>query len=199
MAGLMGDRPKGLIFVLSAPAGTGKTTLVQMLAKEFPTVVASISFTTRQPRSGEVHGVDYHFISESEFESKIADNDFLEYVKLYGTYYGTSRRWVEAQQEQGKHVFLVIDTQGALKLKGHLLASFIFVRPPSIDVLRHRLAGRQTEDPVMLEKRLDWARTELEAAKNYDYQIVNDDLAKAYEILRSIVIAESHRVSEKIG
>jgi guanylate kinase len=157
-------------------------------------VIASISYTTRQPRGGEISGKDYFFIDESEFEAKIADADFLEYVKLYDTYYGTSRQWVADQQKQGKHVFLVIDTQGALKLKGKVPATFIFVRPPSIDVLRDRLSGRQTEPPEMVERRLEWARIELEAAKNYDYLIVNDDLAKAYQVLKSIVVAECHRV-----
>lgn len=195
LTSLLGDWTDGLIFVLSAPAGTGKTTLVQMLAKEFPTVIASISYTTRQPRSGEISGKDYFFIDESEFKVKITDGDFLEYVKLYDTYYGTSRQWVTDQQKQGKHVFLVIDTQGALKLKEERLpATFIFVRPPSIDVLRDRLSGRQTEPPEVVEQRLEWARIELEAAKNYDYLIVNDELARAYQVLKSIVIAECHRV-----
>ncbi len=197
MSGLLGDKGEGLIFVLSAPAGTGKTTLVQMLAEEFPSVIASISYTTRQPRQGEIPGLHYHFISELQFEAKIAEGDFLEYVKLYGTYYGTSRQWVLEQKEKGKHVFLVIDTQGALKLQGHLSAVFIFIRPPSLDVLRQRLISRQTETTTSIEKRLEWARIELEAVRYYDYEIINDDLNSAYEILRSIVIAEGHRVKNK--
>lgn len=197
MGSLLGHLPKGLFFVVSAPAGTGKTTLVQMLMKEFPLVIASISYTTRQPREGEVHGQHYHFINESDFKEKISAADFLEYVKLYGYYYGTSRQWVCAQQEQGRHVILVIDTQGALQLqKEDFDAIYIFVSPPSLNVLRERLANRKTETAETLEKRLEWAQKEMEAARYYDYNIINDDLHQAYEVLRSIVIAECHRVRE---
>jgi guanylate kinase len=194
MAGLLGNRGVGLIFVVSAPAGTGKTTLVQRLMQEFPSIIASISYTTRQPREGEIPGVHYHFISDAEFETKIVAGDFLEYVKLYGTYYGTSREWVRGQQYQGKHVVLVIDTQGALQLKGQFPAIFIFVRPPSLESLRERLNQRQTESAEMIEKRLAWAQTELQVAQKYDYEIINDDLEIAYQILRSIFIAECHRI-----
>src|SRR5205085_2410637 len=101
-----------------------------------PSIIASISYTTRPPREGEREGVHYHFITSAEFEAKIAATDFLEYVKLYGTYYGTSRQWIQEQQREGKHVVLVIDTQGALQLKGKIPAIFIFIRPPSVEVLR---------------------------------------------------------------
>ncbi len=194
MVELLGQGAEGLVFIVSAPAGTGKTTLVQMLVKEFPCVIASISYTTRLPRLGEIAGINYHFISASEFEAKIAAADFLEYVKLYGTYYGTSRQWVMEQQKQGKHVVLVIDTQGALKLKGNLPAIFIFIRPPSLEILRTRLVNRQTESSIMIEQRLEWAKQELVAAQSYDYQVINDNLNQAYQVLRSILIAECHRV-----
>lgn len=197
MSSLLGDRKKGLTFVVSAPAGTGKTTLVQRLVQEFPPIIASISYTTRQPREGEMQGVHYHFITEKEFEAKISAQEFLEYVKLYGTYYGTSRQWIQEQQERGKHVVLVIDTQGALQLKGHLPAVFIFICPSSLNSLQERLIQRQTETPEMIEKRLTWAKIELKAARQYDYQIVNDDLEIAYQVLRSIFIAECHRLSEE--
>ena len=110
---VLGNISKGLIFVVSAPAGTGKTTLTQMLVDEFPCVIESISFTTRKIRGDEVQGVHYNFISKEEFEEKIADGDFLEYAEIYGEYYGTSRSWVESKRNEGKHVVLVIDTQGA--------------------------------------------------------------------------------------
>ncbi|CUI17002.1 Guanylate kinase [Candidatus Protochlamydia naegleriophila] len=193
--GLLENRAKGLMFVISAPAGTGKTTLVDMLTNEFASVVANISYTTRQPRSGEVYGQHYHFITQSEFEAKIAASDFLEYVKLYGTYYGTSRRWIEEQRASGQHVILVIDTQGALQLKGRCDATFIFIRPPSLEVLKQRLVHRQTESTEMIEQRLACAERELDAAQYYDYQIINDDLNEAYQVLRSILIAECHRTS----
>ncbi len=195
MSSLLGENREGLAFIVSAPAGTGKTTLVDKLVKEFPSVVASISYTTREPREGEIPGVHYHFITESEFEAKINAGDFLEYVKLYGTCYGTSKKWIQDQQKNGKHVVLVIDTQGALKLKGSFRAVLIFIRPPSLDTLRTRLVKRQTETPGMIDQRVVWAQMELEAAKQYDYQIINDDLDTAYQILRSIFIAECHRTN----
>jgi len=193
---LLGNLNRGLAFVLSAPAGTGKTTLVQMLVKEFPVVVESISFTTRLQRPNEVDGVHYNFVSNEEFEKKIAQDEFLEYVKLYGYYYGTSREFIRTQQELGKHVVLVIDTQGALQLMGKFDATFIFLQPPSIDTLGERLRQRKTESPTVIEERLNWARREMEAVKYYDYCIVNDDLTTAYQVLRSIIIAEEHKVSK---
>lgn len=193
MTSLLGEFKKGLIFVVSAPTGTGKTTLIQRLVSEFPEIVASISYTTRKPREGEVAGGHYHFITEAEFEDKIASNDFLEYVKLYGTYYGTSAQWLEEQLNLGKHVVLVIDTQGALQIKSHINGIFIFIHPPSLEVSRKRLSQRQTENSEMIEKRLEWSEKELAVAQKYDYQLVNDNLEVAYQVLRSIFIAESHR------
>ena len=191
---VLGEMKEGLLFIVSAPAGTGKTTLVRKLIKEFPSIVASVSYTTRQPRKGEIQGVHYHFVTESQFKEKIAADDFLEYVKLYDTYYGTSKKWVEDQLKKGKHVVLVIDTQGAKKIGEVTETVSIFIRPPSLEVLGDRLMLRQTETQEMIEKRMEWAQKELEAAKRYDYQLVNDDLDTAYQVLRSIFIAESHRV-----
>lgn len=193
MQSLFGDLSQGLVFVVSAPAGTGKTTLVQKLVKEFPEVIASVSYTTRPARNGEISGKDYHFITVEEFKQRVAASDFLEYAELYGIYYGTSRQWVAERQKEGKHVLLVIDTQGAMQLKGKFPATFIFIRPPSLNELERRLLQRGTEKQEMLEKRLEWAKVELDQADRYDYQIVNDHLDVAYQILRSIVIAESHR------
>lgn len=186
--------PKGLVFIVSGPAGVGKTSLVQRLMQEFPTAVASVSYTTRQPREGEIEGVHYHFISDLEFEAKILANHFLEYVKLYGTYYGTSRQWIEEIQQEGKHVILVIDTQGALQLKGKITAAFIFIQPPSLDALRNRLIQRRTESLEVIDERLKWGEFELAAADYYDYQLVNDQFDAAYQVLRCIFIAECHRV-----
>lgn len=194
MAKLLGNVKKGLVFVVSAPAGTGKTTLVHMLTQEFPCVVGSVSYTTRNQRPGEIAGVHYHFVSREEFESRIEKHEFLEFVQLYGDYYGTSKLTVQELQEQGKHVILVIDTQGALQLKTRFPAIFIFLRPPSMQILRERLAQRKTESSVMIEERLAIAKKEMEAMCHYDYCITNDDLSTAYQVLRSILIAEEHRV-----
>ncbi len=185
----------GFVFVLSAPAGTGKTTLVRMLAQEFDCIVESISYTTRPPRSNELDGKDYFFISKKEFASKIKEGDFLEYAKVFGYDYGTSCEYVTSQQKKGKHVFLVIDTQGAMQLKEKKFAAiYIFLSPPSLQVLEARLLKRKTENKKTLARRLSWAEQELKKISYYDYHIVNDSLEHAYAILRSIIIAEEHRV-----
>lgn len=191
---VLGNLKKGLLFVVSAPAGTGKTTLVQMLTKEFPCVVASVSCTTRLPRAGEVDGTHYNFLKESEFTNRIEKGDFLEYVQLYGCYYGTSKAHVEELLDQGKHVILVIDTQGLMQLKHKVSAISIFIAPPSLEVLEQRLINRKTESQEVVNKRLDWAKEEMRRQNLYDYLIVNDDLTAAYQILRSILIAEEHRL-----
>lgn len=191
---LLGSGKKKLLFVVSAPAGTGKTTLVQMLLKEFPAVKASISCTTRLPRQGEIPGHHYYFLSEAEFTQRIASGDFLEYVTLFGHYYGTSKKFLERQQQEGSHIYLTIDTQGAMQLKGKIPAIFIFIRPPSLEELRRRLETRQTETKEAIDRRISWAEKELLLADEYDYQIINDDLVRAYDIFRSILIAEDHRV-----
>ena len=198
MTFLSNSPQQGLCFIVSAPAGTGKTTLVQMLVDEFPSVIANISYTTRQPRVGEINGKDYHFIAQATFQEKIAAGEFLEYVKLYDDYYGCSKKWIVEQQSQGKHVILVIDTQGALQLKEQIPAIFIFISPPSMEELRRRLAARKTESPEIIEKRIAWASHEMESASHYDYLIVNDHLLSAYQVLRSIIIAETHRIDRKI-
>lgn len=190
---LIGGHGRGRLFVLSAPAGTGKTTLVNRIVKSFPSVVQSISFTTRPKRALESDGDHYSFVSVKEFEERIAAGEFLEYVKLYDDYYGTSKKWVDQRLKEGKHVVLVIDTQGALQLMDSLEAVFIFLKPPSMESLKARLVSRNTETPESLQKRLTWAEKEMAAAHYYDYQVVNDDLDTAYQILLSILIAEEHK------
>jgi guanylate kinase len=193
MRKLLGGLSEGLIFVVSAPAGTGKTTLVRMLCEEFDCVEESVSFTTRPARANEVPGRDYHFISVAEFEKRIIDHDFLEYATVFDHFYGTSKSDVEQQRRNGKHVILVIDTQGALQLMDKIDAQFIFLIPPSISELRRRLESRKSESQEVIEQRLSWAEKEIAIAGRYDFQIVNDHLKTAYEVLRSILIAEEHR------
>lgn len=190
---LLGGLKKGLLFVISAPAGTGKTTLVHMLQEEFSCVVRSVSYTTRKPRRSEQEGKDYHFVSEPEFLQKLHEGDFLEHAKVFDHYYGTSRSFVEAEQNLGKHVVLVIDTQGAAQLKRQCKATFIFISPPDLKELQSRLSKRKTETDQAIEQRLSWAEREIALASHYDYHIINDHLETAYIVLRSILIAEEHK------
>ncbi|MBI5346671.1 MAG: guanylate kinase [Chlamydiae bacterium] len=193
MQKLLGNLKKGLFFVVSAPSGTGKTTLVRKLTKELDSIIESVSFTTRKPRAGEIEGVDYFFVSEKEFLAKVKRKEFLEYAKVLGNYYGTSRTWVNKHLTNKKHVVLVIDTQGALQLKGKINGAFIFIAPPNLDELKSRLLQRDN-DKKSMKKRVDLAKKELKISHKYDYNIINEDLHVTYEILRSIVIAEEHRV-----
>lgn len=191
---LLGNPSRGRLFVVSAPAGSGKSTLVGMLTAEFSTVCRSISCTTRPSRKDEVDGEHYHFISDEEFLKKVQEDQFIEHVTLFGYRYGTLKQHVEELCEQKKHVVLVIDTQGALELMGKQEATFIFIMPPSREELVKRLLARGTESPESLEKRLAEFDREIACASRYDYSIVNDDKNIAYQVLRSIVIAEVHRV-----
>jgi len=183
---------KGLLFIVSAPAGTGKTTLVEQLVHECPNVVRAITCTTRKPRPHEENGRDYFFLSEEEFKKK--EHGFLEEATVFGYHYGTEKAWVEKTLQEGKHVVLVIDTQGAIQVKNKIESVAIFLSPPSWDELRRRLKARGTESAESLEKRLTRAHEELEMISHYDYHIVNDQLLEAYSVLKSIVIAEQHRV-----
>lgn len=186
-------RQKGLIFVVSAPAGTGKTTLVQLLLKRYPGCVESISCTTRPPRAGEVRGEHYHFLSNEEFDAKIARGDFLEWAEVFGCKYGTSQSFVEHELKRGHHVFLVIDTQGAKKIREKISAILIFLSPPNKAELRRRLEERQTETALMIEQRLSWAENEMQEIPNYDYHVVNDDLDDAYQQIAAIVALEEKK------
>lgn len=190
---ILGNRKRGLSFIVSAPAGTGKTTLVDKLTVEFPCIVKNVSFTTRAPRPGEKDGIDYFFISQEQFNSKIEAGEFLEHINLFGNSYGVSKEWVENQLADGKHVFLVIDTQGAMAIKERFPAVYIFLAPPSMEELESRLSKRQSETSDLIKERLAIAAKELEARYHYDYLIINDNLETAYQVLRSIVIAEEHR------
>ena len=188
---LQGKSHRGLVIIVSAPAGTGKTTLVQMLLNEFPLeFVQSISCTTRSPRLGEMKGRHYLFLDEQEFQARVDRKEFLEHAQVFGHRYGTLKEGVEKERLSGKHVILVIDTQGALALKESLDALFVFIKPPSIEVLKERLESRKTEPEAIIRSRLECARHEIEKAVYYDYVITNDHLDTAYQVLKSIVIAE---------
>lgn len=192
---VLGNKDRGLLFVISAPAGTGKSTLVEMLLNEFPDAIAeSCSWTTRPPRAGEIAKRHYEFVSTQDFEEKIAQQDFLEYAKVFGNYYGTQREEVTRLQALGKHVLLVIDTQGALQVQNQVPAIFIFISPPSLEELSRRLFKRRTEDEQNIQERLLRAKQEIALSPHYDYHIVNNHLDVTYQVLRSILIAEEHKM-----
>lgn len=186
--GIFGKVKQGLIFIVSAPAGTGKTTLVEMILSEFPAEMQrSISCTTRSPRGKEKDGVDYIFLTQEEFEKDIAEGAFLEYAKVFEQYYGTLKSTVLSSQLAGKHVFLVIDTQGALYLKDKIEGVFIFIMPPNLETLRERLVRRDTDTQEAIDLRLSYAQQEMEKAQYYDYIIVNDDLEQSYRDFKEFV------------
>jgi guanylate kinase len=184
---------RGRLFIVSAPAGTGKTTLVRMLNDEFPNLTPSISCTTRPKRANEVEGQDYHFISKEEFKQKITENAFVEHVEFVGNHYGTLKQTVEEQLARGEHLVLTIDVQGALLVKKKMEAITIFLKPPSVEELRRRLEKRQTESEEQIQQRIRTAELELAQSGAFDYCIINDDLNLTYQILKSVIIAETHK------
>lgn len=190
---LFPEKKRGLLFILSGPAGVGKTTLMRMLTEEFPNVQANVSCTTRSARVNEVYGIDYIFLDEDTFSTKVAQNEFLEYACVYGNYYGSCHKMIEEKLNQGVHIFLVIDVQGAKTVMNKTDTVSIFINPPSIEDLRDRLLARATESGQSIHLRMQKAQEELLAADFYDYQIVNDNLSICYQVLRSIVIAESYK------
>ena len=187
------NKSSNKVFIISAPAGTGKTTLVNMLVKNLKNVKRSISFTTRKPRKNEVDKKDYFFVTNKEFENKIKDNDFLEYAKVFNHYYGTSKSYVEKVLKDN-HVILTIDVQGAFQVREKRKDTvLIFILPPSFEELKRRLKKRHTETAAIINERLQVAKVEIEKAKNYDYQVINDDLKIAYQKLKSIILKEEKK------
>ena len=177
---------------LAAPSGGGKTTLCRMLLTKYPDTCLSISFTTRKPRGSEKNGVEYHFVSEAEFQRLIEEESFIEWAKVHGNYYGTSRVFLEEQCRQGKVVLLDVDVQGVDSLKsafGDRCLS-VFVLPPDMLELEKRLRARQTESEEKLQERLRNAREEMSRAHEFDFRIVNRDLNESIEELCSIVERE---------
>lgn len=191
------DRPRrGRLFIVSAPSGTGKTTLVERLVQAVPDLVLSRSFTSRPPRPGEADGVDYNFISRERFEAMIEGGEFLEYADVFGNYYGTSAGETERVLAGGQDLILVIDVQGArqVRLRGFESVG-IFVLPPSYAVLEERLRRRSKDHEAAIQRRLEVARGEVGAVAEYDYVVINDEVEPAVARLGSIVQAERARRS----
>ncbi|MEF2919565.1 MAG: guanylate kinase [Acutalibacteraceae bacterium] len=182
---------KGFIIVISGPSGVGKGTLVGELLKNSDDFALSISATTRQPREGEVHGVNYFYITKEEFLDKVNNNGMLEYAQYNGNYYGTPREYVESTTQNGKNIILEIEVQGAKKIQDMGLSVVtIFVMPPSWEVLKKRLMGRGTETEDVIENRLNIAKEEMTQADKYDYIVINDHLPDCVEDIKKIIDSE---------
>lgn len=180
----------GNLYVLSAPSGTGKTTLVKALTSSMPSVTVSISHTTRLPRPGETDGINYHFIDENKFRSMIEQNEFLEHATVFGHLYGTSHTWVETALNRGLDVILEIDWQGCQQIQRLFPASTsIFILPPSLSVLSQRLTQRNPEKPDVIQKRLADTREAVSHISDYDYLVINDDFQAAVNDLTIIIHA----------
>lgn len=180
----------GNIFIVSAPSGAGKTSMVRALLDADPQVKLSISYTTRAPRPGEVDGQHYHFVDMNAFMVLLNRGDFLESAEVYGNHYGTSQRWIESQLAHGLDILLEIDWQGAAQVRKLMpQAISIFVLPPSIDALRARLNGRGQDAEAVIDKRVAAAREDMSHFGEFDYVIINDDFAAATADLQAVVKA----------
>ncbi len=185
---------QGRLFVVSAPSGTGKTTVVERLLHEVSDLVMSRSYTSRAPRPGEHDGVDYNFVSRAEFEALIAGDEFLEWADVFGNYYGTRRRDTQRLLDSGLDVALVIDVQGAVQVRNRCADVIsVFVLPPSYAALERRLRGRSKDSEEAIARRLLVARQEVDRYAEYDYVVVNDDIGPCVDRLRAIVLAERSR------
>ena len=181
----------GKLFVISAPSGAGKTTLIKKVLNRFENLSYSVSHTTRPPRKNEQDGVDYFFINREEFEQKILQGDWLEWASVHGNYYGTSKDFVQRCLEEGRNLLLDIDVQGAAQvMASDLKPVTIFILPPSLDILAQRLTNRKTDSKEVIARRLENAKTEMAQKKRYRYVVINDDLDVATEELLSVIKKE---------
>ncbi|MCQ2030860.1 guanylate kinase [Stutzerimonas zhaodongensis] len=177
----------GTLYIVSAPSGAGKTSLVKALLDAQPQVRVSVSHTTRPMRPGEVDGVNYHFVSREEFLQRLEHNEFLEHAEVFGNLYGTSQRWVEQTLEEGYDLILEIDWQGAQQVRRLMpQAKFIFILPPTQEALRQRLTNRGQDSDEVIEKRMQEAVSEMTHFVEYDYLVINDDFAHALIDLQAI-------------
>ncbi len=188
---LQARKIKGRLFIVSAPSGSGKTTLCKRLVSVLPDLHFSISYTTRLPRPGEINEVDYFFVSREKFVSMIEKGEFIEWAEVYDELYGTSKEFLDKLVNAGKDVILDIDVQGAMQIKNKIKGGiFIFVLPPSLEILIERLKKRSTESPDLIEKRVNRAISEIQNYVVYDYVIINDIFEEALNELKSIVICQ---------
>lgn len=182
---------KGTLFIISAPSGAGKTSLVKALCEDSHSLRTSVSFTTRPIRPGEENGVHYHFVSHDDFEAMLERSEFLESANVFGNYYGTSQVWVEEQLNTGTDVILEIDWQGALQVRKLLPDSVsIFILPPSRQALEERLHGRGQDDADVIAKRMAQAKDEMSHYSEFEFLIINDDFSTALSELKAVITAQ---------
>lgn len=187
---------KGLLLVVSGPSGAGKGTICKELISKNDDIKLSVSATTRKPRNGEVHGVNYFFIEKEKFEEMIDNVEFLEYAQIYDNFYGTPKAAIIECLENGQDVVLEIEMQGAKQIKEvYPEGVFIFVLPPSLEELKNRIVGRGTETKEEIEKRFSCAFEEINQIVNYDYFVVNKDVTKSVKEVESIILAEKNKVN----
>ncbi|HEY7792338.1 MAG TPA: guanylate kinase [Vicinamibacterales bacterium] len=196
----MSNRRRGLLFIVSAPSGAGKTTLVERLVEVTPHLRMSRSYTSRPARVGECDGVDYHFITRERFEAMVAVGEFLEWADVFGNLYGTSAADTERILDSGSDLVLVIDVQGARQVRRRGMENVaIFVMPPSAEILEQRLRGRSKDSEDQIRRRLAVARQEVAAFAEYDYVVVNDELSPSVDRLQGIILAERARLRAMRG
>lgn len=189
----------GNLYIVSAPSGAGKTSLVKALLQNGVDLSLSVSYTTRPARPGEVDGRDYHFVSREGFEQRLKQGEFLESAQVYGNFYGTSKKWINEALGAGRDILLEIDSQGARQVREVFPASVaIFVLPPSLEVLEARLRNRAQDSLEVISQRLASARDEISHVGEYDYVILNDRIDRALEDLKCIVQAERLRVEKQL-
>jgi guanylate kinase len=191
---------EGIILIISAPSGAGKTTLCRALLERFPTMKESVSYTTRTPRSGEVYGEDYFFVSREEFQRMVERDLFAEWAEVHGNLYGTALTTIDEARKSGVDLVLDIDCQGARRLKEQIeRCVYIFILPPSMEELRRRLENRSSDAQEVIDRRIECAVGEIREARWYDYIIINDNFETAFEELSSIVVAHSRRTFRMLG
>lgn len=190
---------KGLLLVVSGPSGAGKGTVCKSLLEQQKDIMLSVSATTRAPREGELHGVNYYFLSKEEFQSMIDNNELIEWAAFCGNFYGTPKKKVEDALAAGKDVILEIEVQGAMQVRSMFPeAVFVFVLPPSMSELKNRIVGRGTETEEVIAERLKTAAWEFSHIMKYDYILLNDSVDKAVERFRSIIAAEKCNAKRNI-
>ncbi len=189
---------KGNLIVISAPSGSGKTSLANRALEEIPQLKFSVSHTTRKPRPGERDQVEYFFVSEKEFEEMVEQDTFLEHARVYGNYYGTSRAFVDEQLSVGYDVLLDLDVHGAAQVKeSYPEAILVFVFPPSLEVLMTRLKNRGLDDPSVIDERLRIAKKEIQYYTNYQYVIINREIEESLVELKSIIQVSGCRLENR--